>query len=268
MKLSKYIHSLQKENQFYFSMREALKDTGLSKSDLLSGINYFKKKGSIFSPFQGFYIVVPVTEQGRGNFPPQDIVLMSMEHLKIPYYVGLLTAAHYHGATHQAIFVFQVVVSKQIKKEIIIGDTKIQFIYKKDITDVETKKKMIRTGYLPFSTPEETAKDVMIYYKKCGGVHHQATVLAELAGAINTEKLLSLANRSGTLFWIQRMGYILDNIDTFYEKERDKVVSALEKFLATQKLRYIPLAPEMPTKKKPRNKKWHIIENTTVQSDL
>ena len=268
MKLSKYIYGLQKDNQFYFSIREALRDTGLSKGDLLSGINYFKKKGYIFSPFKGFYIVVPVTEQGRGNFPPQDIVLMSMEHLKIPYYVGLLTAAAYHGATHQATFVFQVVVSKQIKKEMIIGDTKIQFICKKGISDVAIQKKMIRTGYLPVSTPEETVKDVMTYYRQCGGLNHQATVLSELIEAVDTEKLISLANRSGTLFWIQRMGYILDSIDTFYEKERDKVVNVLEKFLATKKLRYVPLAPEMPTKNKPRNKKWKIIENTTVQSDL
>lgn len=268
MKFSKYLYNLQKKNRFHFSLTEALQATELPKEDLLSAISYFKKKRYIFSPFQGFYIVIPITEQGRGNFLPQDIVLMSMEYLKVPYYVGLLTAAAEHGATHQATFVFQVVSSKRIKKEIISGDTRIQFIYKKDISDVDIKKKVIRTGYLPVSTPEETVKDVMTYYRQCGGLNHQATVLSELTEAINTEKLISLAKRSKSLFWVQRMGYILEKINTFYEKDRNRVVAALEKFLATKKLRYVSLAPEIPTKLKSRNKKWHIIENTTVESDL
>ena len=106
----------------------------------------------------------------------------------------------------------------------------------------------------------------MTYYRQCGGLNHQATVLSELTEAIDTKKLVSLAKRSKGLFWVQRMGYILEHIDTFYEN--DRVVAALEKFLATQKLRYVPLAPEMPTKDKPRNKKWKIIENTTVESDI
>ncbi len=268
MKFSEYIYELQKSNQFYFSIKEALIITGLSKRNLLIRISYFKKKGYIFSPFRGFYIIVPITEQGRGNFSPQDIVLMSMEHLAVPYYVGLLTAAAYHGATHQATFVFQVVVSKQIKKKIIIGDTKIQFIYKKNISDVETKIKTIPTGHLPVSTPEETAKDVMIYHRQCGGLNHQATVLSELIEAIDVEKLISLAISSDKLFWVQRMGYILENIDTFYEKERDKIINALDKFLATRRLRYVSLAPEIDTKNKPRNNKWKVIENTTVESDI
>lgn len=268
MKLSKYIKRLQKYNQFYFSTEDAMKETELTKGDFFSSVNYFKKTGTIFSPLQGFYIIIPLTEKGRGNLLPQDVALLSMEHLGIPYYVGLLSAARYHGATHQALFVFQVVCSKRIKKEINVGDTRIVFIYKKDIRDVKTERKPIRTGYLHISTPEETAKDVMMYYEQCGGLNHQATVLSELTEAINTKKLISLAKRSGRFFWLQRMGYILENIDTFYEKDRDRVVGALEKFLSTKKLRYVPLAPEIPTKGKPRNKKWKIIENTTVESDL
>jgi len=263
-----FLKKLEKQNRFYFTTSEAIKKTKVSKGNILSTVKYFKKKGRIFSPFKGFYIVIPLTEQLRGNFLPEDVVAMSMGYLQAPYYIGLLTAARYHGATHQATFVFHVVTSKRIKKEIIVGDVRIRFAYKKNIGTVETIKKLIRTGTMPVSSPEETAKDVMTYPRQCGGLNHQATVLSELTEAIDTKKLIALAKRSGSFFWIQRMGYILEHIDTFYEKDRDRIVGSLEKCIAQKKLRYVPLSPDMPTKNKPRNKKWHIIENTTIESDI
>ena len=268
MKLQEYIDELQKKGRLSFTLEEASKTLRKSKRYLSTKIYETSPKGRVISPLKGFYVIIPFEHRALGSLPARDLVLLSMEYLGVPYYVGLLTAAFYYGATHQRLRVFQVVTNKRMPKEWIFGDVWIKFIYKKDIHSTMIKNKTIDTGYLPVSTPEETAKDVMIYYRQCGGLNHQATVLAELAGAINTQKLISLAKKSGKLFWIQRMGYILDNIDTFYKKERDKVVHALEKFLVTQKLRYISLAPEMPTKNKPRNKKWKIIENTTVESDV
>ena len=191
-----------------------------------------------------------------------------MAHLKTPYYAGLLTAASYHGATHQKLQVFQVISSKRMFKKWIFGDIKIEFIYKKDINEVAIKNKIINSGYLPISTPEETIKDIMIYYKQSGGLNNQATILSELIEIINEKDLITLAKFSGKLFWIQRMGYILEHMNTFYEKDRDRVVNELIKFIKTQKLRYIALAPEISIKDMPRNKKWKIIENTTVESDI
>ena len=268
MKLSQYINSLQEKRRLFFTLNEIEKVFTGPRVNLRARIKQLKNKGIIISPLRGLYVIIPRENQSLNSLPPKELVVVIMRHLEVPFYAGLLTAARYHGATHQGLFVFQVVSNKRIKKKIISGDIKIQFIYKKDISNVKIKNQVVRTGYLPISTPEETAKDIMTYYRQCGGLNHQATVLAELAGAINTRKLVSLAKRSGKLYWVQRMGYILENIDTFYEKDRDRVVSALEKFLSTQKLRYVPLAPEMPTKNKPRNKKWKIIENSTIESDV
>ena len=268
MKLSKYLNEIQKKRRLSFTLDELEKVFTGPKVNLRARIRQLKKQGAIISPLRGLYVIIPLEYRSLESLPARELVVVIMKHLDAPYYAGLLTAARHHGATHQALFVYQVVSSKRIKKELISGDTRIQFIYKKDISDVKTQKKVVRTGYLPISTPEETAKDVMTYYRQCGGLNHQATVLSELTEAIDTKKLVSLAKRSKSLFWAQRMGYILENIDTFYEKDRDSVVDALEKFLATQKLRYVPLAPEMPTKDKPRDKKWKIIKNTSVASDV
>lgn len=268
MKLSKYIEDLQKKGKLSFTLEEASSALGKPKKYISNKIHELSPQGVLISPAKGLYIIVPLAHRTLGSLPARDLVVIAMKRLEIPYYAGLLTAASYHGATHQRVRVFQVVTSKRMPKKWVFGNVWIEFIYKKDISRTETEERTVYAGYLPISTPEETARDVMVYHDQCGGLNHQATVLSELTEAINAEKLISLAKRSKGFFWVQRMGYILEKIDTFYEKDRDRVVGALEKFLATQTLRYVPLAPEMPIKEKPRNKKWKIIENTTVASDI
>lgn len=268
MNLPDYIEKLQEKGRLSFTLNHLLEVFKEPKASLVAKLYYLRKKGRIVSPLQGFYIIIPLEDRFRGSLEPQDMIVLGMQHLDIPYYAGLLTAASYHGASHQATQRFQVITNKRIRKPWIMGRVGIEFIYKKDIKNTEIEKRVVSTGYLHVSTPEETAKDIMIYYEKSGGLNHQATILSELTEAIDTKKLVSLAKKSGKLYWVQRMGYILENIDTFYKKERNKVVSALEKFLETQKLRYVPLAPEMPKKDMPRNEKWRIIENAIPQSDI
>ena len=39
-----------------------------------------------------------------------------MRHEDAPYYVGLLKAAELHGASHQAVIEFQVIISKRLPR--------------------------------------------------------------------------------------------------------------------------------------------------------
>ncbi len=268
MILQEYIAKLQKRGKLSFTLQEAAYALSKPKKYISKKIHDLKNKGSLISPLKGFYVIIPLAYRALGSLPAKDLVVIIMKHLGIPYYAGLLTAAAYHGATHQRLRVFQVVTNKRMPKKLVFGGVWVEFVYKKEMNDVARNERVVYAGYLPVSTPEETVKDVMVYYKQCGGLNHQATVLSELTEAINVKKLVSLCKRSKSLYWIQRMGYVLENIDTFYAKERDRVVNALEQLLATKKLRYVPLAPELPTKGKPRNEKWKIIVNTTVESDI
>ena len=51
-----------------------------------------------------------------------------MKHLGVDYRVSQLRAAAFHGASHQAAMVFQVIVPKQIQ-DIEIGRHRVQFVY-------------------------------------------------------------------------------------------------------------------------------------------
>jgi hypothetical protein len=121
---------------------------------------------------------------------------------------------------------------------------------------------------LKVSTPEVTAMDLLRYSAKSGGLNHIATVLSELIESINPDKLLALAQSSDEKAWVQRLGYILEKIEPMDDTIAKATIEKLSAYLATQRRRYIPLANEQDFKNFERSKRWNIIENTTIESDL
>jgi predicted transcriptional regulator of viral defense system len=250
---SDYLKQLRKSGQISFTANQAAKDLQTSKSNILVAIGYIKKQGDLISPAKGFYIIVPPEHQKFGCIPAEELVPILAKHLKINYYSGLLTAAMYHGATHQKPNSFQIISDKQIKRELRFGDVCIKFFYKKSLAN------------LPL---ELTAMDLLLYPSPSGGINHTATVLSEIAEKIDPKKLIDLAKNSKGTAWIQRLGYILEKIDTENNDHRDLVVNAIIDHLSSQKLSFITLVPEISPAGYVRCKKWKIIENTTVESDL
>ena len=187
-----------------------------------------------------------------------------MKHWDLPYYVCLLSAAQYYGASHQKPQVFQVMIHKQIKS-LVCGKVKIDFIYKKSLDELLTQKISVKTGYLTISTPELTAWDLLRYSHHVGGLNHIATVLSELIERINPETLALLVTQSKEKAWGQRLGYILEHIDSMDEKKQKDIIECLYQSLV-KPTNPVPLAPELPVKGESRDLRWMIIENTTQRS--
>jgi hypothetical protein len=89
-------------------------------------------------------------------------------------------------------------------------------------------------------------------------------------GRINGDKITSIIpeTKLDENACFQRMGYILEHIDPVETEANQKIINALGEYLASKKLKYIPLAPEIPIVGYPHSKKWMIIENSTVESDI
>lgn len=267
LKYPEYLKQLRKSGQVSFTIGEMMSALQVSRNNAFAATHRMKKSGDIISPAQGFYVIVAPEDQSQGSPPEEELVPILMKHLGVNYYAGLLTAAMYHGATHQKPNSFQIISEKQMKKELKFGQTQIRFIYKKSLQNLPIQDVVSKTGYLKISSPELTAMDLLLYQKKSGGLNHIATVLSELVENINPHKLLQLAKSSGEQTWAQRLGYILEKL----HEDNDKcasIIQALEKYLSSQKLQFVRLAPEIPSTNYPRNKKWMIIENTTIESDL
>ena len=264
--LDKYIKIIREKGKSYFTKDQALKDLQIKNDSLNARIYRLKQKSEIISPAENLYVIVPPEYRNFGCIPAEELVPLLMKYKKVDYYACLLTAAMYHEASHQKPQLFQVMTNKQLKP-LSFGKVRIEFIYKKFFVNLPTQNINVKTGYLKISSPELTAMDLLLYSKHSGGLNHIAGVLSELVEAINPEKLTAVTKVSGEKTWLQRLGYILDHINSVNNKKKKLIISKLKKLLGRQKLVYMPLASELPVKGCSRNDKWMIIENTTIESD-
>jgi predicted transcriptional regulator of viral defense system len=99
-----------------------------------------------------------------------------------------------------------------IQQAIENGKVLIEFIAKKQL--LRTPVQAIKTvaGYIKVSTPESTAMDIVCYVRKCGGLNSVLTILEELAERMETESLKALADAGHEKYWIQRLGFLLEEL--------------------------------------------------------
>tara|TARA_Y100001960_G_C14699657_1_gene840930 strand:- start:1077 stop:1640 length:564 start_codon:yes stop_codon:yes gene_type:complete len=183
------------------------------------------------------------------------------------YYVALLSAGLFHGATHQKPAGFQVISDKRIKHPSIFGDVKIDYIYKKSVLELPTQDITMSTGYLKVATPELVALDLLEYPNHAGGLNHIATIFSELFKALDPIKLINLAKDTHAEYQLQRIGYILDHIDVMDEPNAGIMINALGLHVQENKPNYLPLASEISKIGYSRCKKWRIIENLEIEGD-
>ncbi len=263
-----YVKHIRAAGKRYFTLGQAMEDLKASRASVLSAIYRMKKQGEIITPAKRLYVIVPPEHQSQGCIPAEELIPILMKYLDVDYYAGLLTAAMYHGATHQKPSSFQIVTNKKIKRKLKFGNVHITCLEKKIFHNLPIKNVVVSTGYLKISSPELTIMDLLNHPRKSGGLNHIATVLSELVESLEPDKLIGLAEHSTGKVWLQRLGYILEKIDPTGNDHTQQIIDKLVDYLAPQKLCFMPLAPEVTATGYPRSKKWMIIENATVESDL
>lgn len=261
MKAQQYLDNLTSEGKISFT-KEALQfELGLTTNAAHCVLRRLKQKKQIVSPAKGYYLILTPEFRHLGCLPPDFFIDDLMKHLKIDYYVALLSAALYYGAAHQQPQIFQVMIPG-VHPMIQCGRVKIQFIKNKFLHDSITTVLKTRTGYMKISTPEATAKDLLTFIRQSGGIGQIATVIDELTENLNAEKLQAIALQDKQYQWVQRLGYLLDTLG--YTTLSNNLYSIIE----NKKLRTIPLVPHRKMTGSVRNKKWRLAENTVIESDL
>lgn len=264
--LEEYIKILRSQGKNSFTLQSALSELNISRSAFNSRTHRLAKKGELISPAQHLYVIVPPEYRAIGSLPASELIPLLMKHLNQDYYVGLLSAALYHGASHQKPQIFQVMVTQQMRA-LTIGKVRIEFLVKKTFDNLTFQNITVKTGYLKISSPEVTTMDLLLYINRAGGLNAIATILSELVESIDPKKLISLAKNLNGKSWVQRLGWILDKIETEDDKHKEKLIGRLLHYLDSQRIFYIPITNELESAGYPRNKKWKIIENTSVESD-
>lgn len=213
----------------YFTSKEAEEFICMGRGAFLDSAELLLLRNVLVTPRQGFYlIIVDPRDQVRGAPSATEYVDALMRHAGADYYVSLLTAAIFHGASRLAVQEFQVVCGKQ-QKPVSAGRTRFEFFYRSDMDSVsgavESRTFHHDGSSMLLSGPELTALDLLRYRKGFGSVNFVSNVLAELAPKVCPDKLADLSVQFDKPV-LQRLGYHLEFLQ--YWDHAKVLQSALE----------------------------------------
>ena len=204
----------------------------------------------------GFFIIVPPEFRAMGA-PPLDWWLDDyMAHLRLPYYLGLLSAAEWHGSAHFAVMGSQVMVSRRLKP-VEVGRTRIRFFLKARAEATPKVRRDNLWGSVAISTPEATLLD-LLRYSPGGGIDRITLVAADLAKSCRVPALKAALDAADDTASAQRLGFLLEQLG------RKNLTGTIATWLSNRPLRTVDLEAggAAPWDKSPR---WHIRINAKTE---
>lgn len=265
-KLINWVDQLASQGKSAFSIEE-LRAAFPENSDasLNLSINRLSKKNKVLSISNGYYLIISAQYSSRGILPPTMFLDGLMKYNSRQYYLALLNAAVFHGASHQQPQEFFVITGFPQMRITNKKGIKINYISKKTIPEKHIESLKTETGYVKISSSILTATDLVQFQKRVGGLSRVATVLEELADEIKPESITEEFVKEISLVTLQRLGYILDKIlnkVNISEALYDTCIKANLKFNRK------PLSESGEKKGFPFDEKWKVIINSKVEPDI
>ncbi len=258
--LAALVDSYQATGRYVMTREQAVAALGISAEALKKAVQRLVAKRRLAVPRRGFFVIVPVEYRQAGAPPPSWYIDDLMKFCGQRYYIGLLSAAALHGAAHQQPQEFQVVTDGQVRP-VVAGRARIRFFRKLRIESTPTMEMKTETGAMHVATPEATALDLLRYVKGAGQLGHVATVLEELAGTVDAERLVEVAELEEDLPSAQRLGYLLAEVGT------GDVWAPLAAWIADQRPRYVALRPGRSTHRARKNERWRVLVNEKIEAE-
>lgn len=266
--LNGYLDEQLASGRAYFSRQEALDALGLAPETLAAAISRLIKKRRLANPRHGFYLILRPEDRSSGAPDPARWIDPLMKHQGIDYRISLLTAAAFHGSSHQAAMVFQVLVPKQLR-DFDIGRHRLQFIYQTPEAFTKANKPewlaqmKTEAGFAKVAGVELTLLDCARYLHRAAGINSVAQIVRDLGSKADSRRLAKLAKTYENSS-IRRLGYLLELA------RHARQAKALESFARNAKS-LKPLDPAVRpliashAAPKERNPKWMLVINEPVE---
>ena len=254
----------------YFSREEALAALDLKPDALAAAITRLLKKRRLANPRHGFYLLLRPEDQMAGAPDPVCWIDPLMRYQGLDYRVSMLRAAAFHGSSHQAAMVFQVVAPKQLR-DFEIGRHRLQFLYQAPEAFVRVNQPdqldqmKSDAGFAKVAGVELTLLDCARYFHKAAGINGVAQIAKDI-GAKADPRMLAKAAAAYENSSVRRLGYLLD------QAGHARQAKALEAFVKQAKTA-VPLDPSV----KPlieslagtheKDAKWKLVINEPVEID-
>ena len=136
-----------------------------------------KRRGEMVLLANGLWVPVPPEHIAWGAPPAMDIIDALMRHMNAEYYVGWLSAAALHGASHHAPQTFQVAVSHAVRARM-IGRSSLRFYHRGHVSLVGRVNTEARSGTVAASGRETTMLDIASDIALVGGIDNAANLVA------------------------------------------------------------------------------------------
>ncbi len=263
--LESWVEELLSRGRYTFSLN-TLRESSPDQSDTATkfALKRLSDKGKILSIYKGYYLIIPPQYTTRGILPPSLFLDAFMQFLQRPYYLGLLNAASYHGASHQQPQEFFVVTDFPVLRPTQKKGIRINYISNKKIPTSLIEQKKTEAGYLNISSPALTATDLIQYEKRIGGINRAASVINELAEAIKPEDFNAALLNHASVSAIQRLGYLLE-----FACYQEPLANHLFETLKNNQVKFfrIPLKTSQQANSYPSENRWKVIVNTEIEID-
>lgn len=263
--LQDWVEAKMIRGQYIFTKDDVLAiGLPLSNDALINSLVRLGKRGVIMSPWHNFYVIVATEYKLKGVVPPAFYIDKLMKFIGRDYYVALLSAAAFNGASHQKSMVFQTMVNGGSIRSGIKSGTRLEFTIKKRLPMKFVHQMKSQTGYMNVADAELTAFDIVAEEHKIGGLSRAAEVLTELSEVMsfddNKQSLLEFFTSAA----VQRLGYLLDYIGE--STLADELFLLLGK--SGKAIRRVPLKQSLPiTGDMSVNARWKVIENYELEID-
>ena len=212
--LDQFVEDRLVQGRAHFSREEVQAALGLKPAALTDAITRLVKKRRLANPRHGFYLILRPEDQIAGAPDPVRWIEPLMKHQGLDYRISLLRAAAFHGSSHQAAMVFQVVTPKQLR-DFEIGRHRLQFVYQtpKAFAQINQPGQLDQiksdTGFAKVAGVELTLLDCARYFHNAAGINGVAQIAKDIGAKAGPRALAKVAaayeNSS-----VRRLGYLLE----------------------------------------------------------
>jgi len=261
MTVEKWVDDRQANGKYTFLRAEAIAGTGLFPEAVKKALQRLAGRGRVLKLKDYFYVTVPLEYRSVGGLPAPWFIHNLMVAMRLPYYVGLLTAAAQHGASHQQSQEFQVVTDRSVRP-LTAGRIRIRFFASQYVERVAVTNVKTPTGSMRVSTPETTAVDLVRFARASGYLDNVATILAELAPSLDPKRLSTAVRLVNDVPNAKRLGYLLEHIGA------RTVLEPLLAWIQRQSSRPVPLRSERSANDVRENRRWHVLVNQPIEVEV
>lgn len=259
---SDFLRSIRTNGRYAFTVEDLTNNIPKSIKNIRKDLDRLRIKGDIINIRRGFFTIIPDEFKNMGVIPVEFYIDELMSYLTKSYYVGLYSAAMFHGAAHQQPQEFYIVSEKPKPRKINNERFLINFTEKRNFPLFGIEKKKTDTGYFNISSKELTFLDLIYFEQAMGGLNRIMSILEELSEGINLTKMKEVVKNDFPLSVFQRAGYIAESI-----LDNTKLAAIFANKLDKLNTTTI-LLKSSGERTGERNRKWNIIINAKIESDL